>query len=121
MSSLTKNMEQLLVSLPNDYQKALLSDATWELDFKNEEKYWYSPFILWGKDEVENYQPDYDSDFSSLLAIGSNGGGETYFLNMSDNSINVCDLIVGIDSLERVAANYTELLSLLSDNSGQNN
>lgn len=115
VSSFTEDMERLLKSLPIDYKNALLSGSDFEADFKNEDKYWYSPFILWSKDEVENYQPDYDSELSSFLAIGSNGGGETYLLNITDGSVSVCDLIAGKDSLEYVALNYTELLGLLNN------
>ena len=114
MSSLFKDFDHLLESLPIDYKNALLSGYVFESDFKNEDKYWYSPFILWSKGEVEKYQPDYDSELSSFLAIGSNGGVETYLLNLTDGSVSVCDLIAGKDSIEFVASSYTELLALLN-------
>ncbi|RXJ67315.1 hypothetical protein CS022_24390 [Veronia nyctiphanis] len=113
MSNLIKDMDRLLKTLPIEYKNALLSGSVFEVDFKDEDKHWYSPFILWTKEEVENYQPD--SEFSSYLAIGSNGGGETYLLSLIDGSISVCDLIAGKGSLENVASNYSELLAQLNN------
>ncbi|AWB65497.1 hypothetical protein C2869_03180 [Saccharobesus litoralis] len=115
MSNLIKDLEHLLEKLPIDYKNALLSGSVFEADFKDDEEHWYSPFILWSKEEVESYQPDYGSELSSYLAIGSNGGGETYLLNLIDESVSVCDLIAGKDSLEYVAQNYSELLALLNN------
>ncbi len=101
--------------LPTDYVNDVIENAPWERDFHDEELHWYSPFILWAEQELVSYQPDYDSGFASFVAIGSNGGMETYLLKSSDGSIWVADLIGGTSSLERVADSYSHLLKQLKE------
>ncbi|MDX1456777.1 MAG: hypothetical protein R3276_04255 [Marinobacter sp.] len=102
--------QDLKDKFPEPYVEEV-SSAPWERDFIDEEEHWYSPFILWSKEEVGQYQPA--SGFSNYFAIGSNGGMETYFIHLVDQTIWVADLIAGSSSLEQVAPSFSNLLSLL--------
>ncbi|HAS8552037.1 TPA: hypothetical protein I7777_21070 [Vibrio vulnificus] len=99
--------------LPSRIQKDIAEKAQSEYDFLDEIVHWYSPFILYSQHDVRELQPSYDSDFEDYIAIGSNGGGETYMYNCSNGAIYVCDLIDGYSSLEKVSDCYSELYRLL--------
>jgi hypothetical protein len=116
MKNNVHSFSELCKGLPQTYLDEVISNAPWEMEFRNEEKHWYSPFILWSEKDVVQYQPDYDSDFSGYLAIGSNGGMETYLINLTDYSIWVADLVAGSESLEKVAISFEELNSQLEKN-----
>ena len=112
---LNNNIDLDIRSLPTEYENDLMQDIEWEKEFKDIDKHWYSPFILWDKNVVKEYQPDTDESFINFLAIGSNGGSETYFLSLQEGTIHVCDLIAGVDSMNKVASTYFELKLLLSN------
>lgn len=112
-SYMKKTIEEVVDSVSSDYKADLEINAPYERDFIDEDKHWYSPFILWDLDEVKKYQPSYDQEMAGYLAIGSNGGMETYVLSIKDGSVYVCDLIAGIKSLELVASSYAKHLCLL--------
>lgn len=99
--------------LPGRIQKDIAENALAEYDFLDETVHWYSPFILYSQYEVCELQPSYDSEFQDYIAIGSNGGGETYMYNCSNGAIYVCDLVGGYSSLEKVSDCYAELYLLL--------
>ena len=99
--------------LPSRIQKDIAENTLTEFDFLDETVHWYSPFILYSQHEVRELQPSYDSGFQDYIAIGSNGGGETYMYNCSNEAIYVCDLIGGYGSLEKVSNCYSELCLLL--------
>jgi len=106
-----KAIEEVIESAPLEYRVDLKNNAPYEKEFRDEDTHWYSPFILWKLADVMEYQPS--DEFSEYLAIGSNGGMETYLLSIKDGTVFVCDLISGIESKEQVASSYAELLSSL--------
>lgn len=106
-------LEKVIKSLHEDYWYDLEENAPYEKEFKDVEKHWYSPFILWTRDDVESLQPSDVEEFSQYIAIGSNGGMETYLLSIKDGSVFVCDMISGIKSKQKIATSYAELLSLI--------
>ncbi len=103
-------LESLKHKLPEQYLSEIES-APWEKEFIEEEKHWYSPFILWSEENVRQYQPNVG--FSDYFAIGSNGGMETYLIHFPDQAIWVADLIAGENSLEKVAPSFSALISML--------
>ena len=113
MNNDVRSFSELSKGLPKTYLNEVISNAPWEKSFRDEEKHWYSPFILWSEADVAQYQPDHDVDFSNYLAIGSNGGMETYFIHLSDHSIWVADLVAGSESLKKAATSFEELTSQL--------
>lgn len=109
-----KELKKLIESVEALNTQILSSYNVFEKEFKDEDTHHYSPFILWSEDEIKSLQPDLETDLSGFLAIGSNGGMETYLLCHKTKAIYVCDLISGAKSLKKVASSYEELLTLLS-------
>lgn len=108
-----KTIEDVINSISHEYKADLENKAPYEKNFIDDDKHWYSPFILWDLGELKEYQASSDLALTEYLSIGSNGGMETYLLSIANGSVFLCDLVAGIESIEKVASSYAELLTLL--------
>ena len=108
-------LQEIENQLPSSYLAALRANKSVEWEFFDPVFEQSSTFILFTPDEVDAYQPDYDSSFAELLAIGSNGGGETYFLHRKEHSVWRADLIAGYGSLVRLFNKFDEILEMRND------